>query len=224
MLSLARSRYTLVSQFVFAAANGVGVLLGVVYNSATPDLYPNNSHYKLGWIVTWVIGAQVLISLLGTVAGAFAKRSAQQGHSHERQFFIPVSTEAMEEHDSRYPKTFRFSNDSGQGTEPNTESVRSQSVSSGSASPPIALHDADKEYADEDDDDLEAHLPALPRSGKTHRLAKVISAKTSARVWKIMLFVYNFIDRTILILGFIALCTGVIAYGRFFVSVYKPLV
>ncbi|KAH8887067.1 hypothetical protein GQ53DRAFT_657150 [Thozetella sp. PMI_491] len=216
MLSLARSRYTLVSQFVFAATNGVGVLLGVIYNKNTPDLYPNNSHYKLGWILTWVIGAQVLISLLNTVAGAFSNPNGQQGQSHERQFFIPVSTEAMEEHDSRYPKTFRFSNDSGQGTEPNTESVRSQSMSSGSASPPIPLRDADKEYVDEDDDDIEAHVPALPRSGKMHRLAKMISAKISTKAWKVLLFAYNFIDRTILILGFIALCTGVIAYGRFF--------
>lgn len=52
MLSLARSRYRLTAQLVFLAVNGGGVLLGTVYNANTPDLYPNNAHHKLGWIVT----------------------------------------------------------------------------------------------------------------------------------------------------------------------------
>ncbi len=93
MLSLARSRYTLLSQFIFIATNGAGVLLGVIYNTNTPDLYPNNSHHKLGWIVTWVVGAQVLIGLLGRIAGALSgKRTQVDAASGEYQAFIPVST------------------------------------------------------------------------------------------------------------------------------------
>ncbi len=225
MLSLARSRYTLVSQFVFVAANGVGVLLAVIYNTSTPDLYPNNAHHKLGWIVTWVVGAQVLVSLLGSVTGALkGKQVAHTGSWRETQGFIPVSTEAMEDHNSRFPKAYRLSNDSGQGTEPSSESSRPHSLSSGADSPPIPLRDAQKEYGDDDDDedDLEAHaLPGVSRGSAVHRLATKAAGMISSRAWSFLMLVYNFIDRTILILGFIALCTGVITFGRFFVRLAR---
>ncbi|KAF4992074.1 hypothetical protein FGRMN_7425 [Fusarium graminum] len=60
MFSLANSRFTLPTQFIFLAFNALGILLSVVYNSQIPDLYPGNAHHKIGWIVTWVIVAQAL--------------------------------------------------------------------------------------------------------------------------------------------------------------------
>jgi hypothetical protein len=221
MLSLARSRYTLLVQFGFLAMNAGGVLLGVIYNANTPDLYPNNAHHKLGWIVTFVVGAQVVVGLLARVAGMFSRE--RPGLAEERQGFIPVSTEAMAEHESRFSGPYgRFSNDSGQGTERNTESLRSHSLSSG---PPSPLRNTHKEYNHHDDDadeDLEAHLPMFSKSNKVRsRVAMVakVAGKISDRFWNIFIFAYNFVDRTILILGFITLCTGIITYGRFFVSI-----
>ena len=73
MLSLARSRYRLTAQLVFLAVNGGGVLLGTIYNASTPDLYPNNAHHKLGWIVTWTVCAQVVVGLLSSVVGALER-------------------------------------------------------------------------------------------------------------------------------------------------------
>lgn len=225
MLSLARSRYTLLVQLAFLALNAVGVFLGVVYNASTPDLYPNNAHHKLGWIVTVVVCAQVAIGLLARVAGMLRRERQAAARAEERQGFIPVSTEAMAEHESRYPAPYgRFSNDSGQGTEPRTESLRSHSLSSGAESPAIAARDAQhKEYghADDDaDDDLEAaHLPMFSKSTKAHSVVARVADKISDRFWKVLLFTYHFIDRTILILGFIALCTGIATFGRFFVSI-----
>lgn len=229
MLSIARSRYTLVLQFVFLAVNGAGVLFGVIYNTNTPDLYPNNAHHKIGWLVTWVISAQVVVGLVGRVAGALGSskgssgswRSGSRGVNAERQGFIPVSTEAMAEHhrlnDSDH---FRRSNDSGQGTEPNTESLRSHSVSTDGDDIESPLRDARKEYVEDDDYldvDLEAELPAaVSRGGAVQAFAKKVGGLISSRAWKFLIFGYNFIDRTSLILGFIALCTGVITYGRFF--------
>ena len=228
MLSLARSRYTLVAQFVFLAINGGAVFLGILYNASTPDLYPNNAHHKLGWIVTFVVGAQVAISLLARVAGYLTARKSgisENARSEERQGFIPVSTEAMAEHEAMYSSTpyHRFSNDSGQGTEPRTESLRSHSLSSPDCSQ-LPEH-ANKEYNigshddDDSDEDLEAaHLPMFKKSSKAHEVVANIAGKISNRFWKVLLFAYNFIDRTILILGFISLCTGIATYGRFFVS------
>ncbi|KAL2172303.1 hypothetical protein VTG60DRAFT_6681 [Thermothelomyces hinnuleus] len=220
MLSLARSRYTLALQFAFLAINAGGVLLGVIYNASTPDLYPNNAHHKLGWIVTVVVAAQVAVGLLARVAGMLRRESSNlSGRPEERQGFIPVSTEAMAEHESHYPPGpyGRFSQDSGQGTEPKTESLRSHSISSGADSPTRDAHQGYDHPDDDADEDLEAaHLPIFSKSTKAHSVVAKIAGKISDRFWKILLFAYNFIDRTILILGFIAFCTGIIAFGRFF--------
>lgn len=217
MLSLARSRYTLLVQFGFLALNAGGMLLGVIYNTNTPDLYPNNAHHKLGWIVTFVVSAQVMVGLLAHVAGTFRRGSL--GRAEEHQGFIPVSTEAMAEHESRFQGPYdRFSNDSGQGTEPGTESLRSHSLSSG---PPSPIRDSHKEYHHQDDDvddDPETHLPLFSKSNRVRSMVAGVAGKISDRFWKILIFAYNFVDRTILILGFIALCTGIATYGRFFVS------
>lgn len=221
MLSLARSRYTLPAQFGFLSLNAGGVLLGVVYNASTPDLYPNNAHHRLGWIVTFVVGAQVVVGLLARVAGVLKRDRGHAGSAAERQGFIPVSTEAMAEHESRFPKSYRrYSNDSGQGTEPRTESLRSHTDSA----PASPIHEAPAEFrhsdevADEEDVGAGAHLPVLAQSTRAHSVVAKVAGKISDRFWNVLLFAYNFVDRTILILGFIALCTGIITYGRFFVS------
>ncbi|KAL0936701.1 uncharacterized protein CTRU02_208916 [Colletotrichum truncatum] len=227
MLSIARSRYTLALQFTFLAVNALGVLLGGIYNASTPDLYPNNAHHKLGWFVTWVVSAQVLIGLVGRVAGALKSGSGENYSRNEYQSFIPVSTAAMAEHhrinESPFaPHPYRLSNDSGQGTEPCTESLRSHSRSSSSNEISPRVSDAHhKEYV-EDDDDLEDGLPMpmpMSRAGSSDRANKIlakIAGKISSRVWKGLLFVYNLVDRTILPLGSVALCLGIVAYGRFF--------
>jgi hypothetical protein len=226
MFSLARSRYTLLIQFLFLALNACGVLLGVIYNASTPDLYPNNAHHKLGWIVTVLVSAQVVVGLLARVAGAFksSKHSRYAGaRAEERQGFIPVSTEAMAEHDSCYPYSARrFSHDSGQGTEPRTESLRSHSLSDAPASP---MADAHKEYrvsgdGHEDDDDSVDHLPIISKSAKARSVLAKVAERISDRFWKVLLFAYNAVDRTILILGFITISAGIATYGRFFVSGY----
>lgn len=222
MFSLARSRYTLPTQFVFLATNALGVLFSTIYNANTPDLYPNNAHHKLGWVVTWVLCAQGIVSLLGRLAGAFGRKGGNNGvDAAERQGFLPVSQAAMDEHrrlqSSCYSPVPRHSNDSGQGTEPRTESLRSHSFSS-SPDPlasPTAEVPAHKEFHDEDDD-LEPELPTIPHDGRFRNLMTKLSGMISSRAWKALIFAYNFIDRTSMILGFITLCTGLIAFGRFF--------
>lgn len=225
MLSIARSRYTLPTQFVFIATNAIGVLFSTIYNTNTPDLYPNNAHHKLGWLVTWVLSVQVVVGLLGRVAGALKKDGGDAASdAAERQSFIPVSHAKMDEHQrlhgARYSPIGRYSNDSGHGTEPNTESLRSHSFSSSPeplASPTGESH-AHKEFA-QDDDDLEGDLHSAPRSGGiVRKLVTKVGNKISSRVWKVLIFGYNFVDRTSLILGFITLATGIITLGRFFVS------
>ncbi|KAK0374859.1 hypothetical protein CLIM01_07766 [Colletotrichum limetticola] len=227
MLSIARSRYTLALRFVFMAVNALGVLLGTIYNASTPDLYPNNAHHKLGWLVTWVLLAQVLIGLVGRVAGTLRHDRRGTSDSNQYQSFIPVTAAAMAEHhrvnSSRYASEYRLSNDSGQGTEPCTESLRSHSRSSSSNEVSPRNSDAYlKEYAEEEDD-IEDGLPMPMPSNRDENtganprstIARV-AGKIPSRVLKGLVFFYNSIDRLILPLGFVTLCLGLVTYGRFF--------
>lgn len=221
MFSIARSRYTLPVQFLFLITNALGIVLGITYNANTPDLYPNNAHHKLGWLVTWVVSAQVFISLVGRVAGVVGRKGTEGVGREEEQAFIPVSTEAMAEHqrinDALYSHPYRHSNDSGQGTEPSTESLRSNSLSTvvGQESP-IELSDRRIHY--DDLEDVQFKPAEVLGSKKTNSIIARFAGKISTRAWKVLMFAYNFVDRTILILGYITLCTGVITFGRFFVS------
>ncbi|KAI1808675.1 hypothetical protein F4811DRAFT_559066 [Daldinia bambusicola] len=219
MFSIARSRYTLPVQFLFLVTNALGVVLGITYNANTPDLYPNNAHHKLGWIVTWVVSAQVFISLVGRVAGVMGSKGTEGVSKEEEQAFIPVSTEAMAEHQRingrMYSHPYRHSNDSGQGTEPGTESLRSNSVSTAvGQESPIEMSDRRIHY--DDLEDIHFKPAEVLGSNKANSFIAKFAGKISTRAWKVLMFAYNFVDRTILILGYIALCTGVVTFGRFF--------
>ncbi|KAK3376010.1 hypothetical protein B0T24DRAFT_213445 [Lasiosphaeria ovina] len=222
MFSLARSRLALLVQCAFLATHAGGLLLGTIYNASTPDLYPNNAHHKIGWIATWTVGAQVVIGLLARVAGVLRRRSSNSSRADERQSFIPVSTEAIAEHESRFPENYRFSNDSGQGTELGSEAIRGHSVSSGTDSPAIPLQDVGLRDANKDfnvsggDEDSEEGLTMLPRHGVVRSMVQKAAGMVSSRFWKFLIFAYNFIDSTILVFGSIALATGWITFGRFF--------
>lgn len=224
MFSLARSRYTLPTQFAFLAVNALGVLFSTIYNAKTPDLYPNNAHHKLGWVATWVLSAQVLVSLLGRLAGALtANKTGSALNTAERQGFLPVSRAAMDEHhrlhSSPYSALHRNSDDSGHGTESRPESPRSSSFSSSPdtlASP--SAQTAHKTFHDEDDDlEADVDLPASQqRGGAIRNFVTKVGSRISSRAWRVLILAYNIVDRTSMILGFVGLCTGVITYGRFF--------
>ncbi|KAH7029345.1 uncharacterized protein B0I36DRAFT_244651 [Microdochium trichocladiopsis] len=224
MFSIARSRYTVPTQFFFLATNAAGLVLGLFYNANTPDLYPNNAHHKLGWLVFWVACAQVLISMVGRASGALGKGlSKLRSHykSHEEQAFIPVSTGAIAAHAQLYAHPYQHNN-AGANT---ADSSRSNSVSTmvGQESPTRASFDQSRTFDhhghDNDgyDDDLEFKPSELRNSATSDKSLLVRAAGLmSRRVWSVLSLVYNFIDRTILILGSITIATGIITYARFF--------
>ncbi|KAL2865531.1 Ytp1 family protein [Aspergillus lucknowensis] len=212
MLSVARSRLALLSQFVFLVLNAVGLLVGIVYNSQTPDLYENNAHHKIGWIATWVIAAQVIMALIFAYAGRGEKQSA-----YERAQFLPVSTDEMADTPT-YPTgvrhEYRWSRDSGQGTERNSASLHSRPSSPSCTSPPDEYDGFEKP---EEEGPVLSESRGFMRSTILDRfLASRVPRLVSGRALRIMGFVYNVIDRLILQLGFIAITTGAVTYGGIF--------
>jgi len=203
MLSIARSRYTLPVQVLFLALNAVGVLLVRIYNESTPDLYPNNSHHKLGWYLTWIVGIQVLLGVVTACAGNIKNK--------KRGGFIPISTEAMAEHQRLHSETYRLSNDSGQGTERNTDSLRSQSISS------TGEYDHLPQPIKNEQEQETKY--SLFRDSKLYRfLSSKLPGMLSWQVLQVFRLAYNTIDRTILILAFVEFTTGIVTYSGLFIG------
>ena len=215
MLSIARSRLALPSQFLFLVVNGFGLLLGIVYNSQTPDLYENNAHHKIGWIAMWVIGAQVVLSLIFAYAGHGESKPSPRVDSYEGAAFLPISTDEHE-HDCHhiYPSgpihEHRWSRDSGQGSEP-PSSIHS--TSSQSCESPA-------DYGGYEKPDEE--LPTRPSHSSRgwflstfvdRYLSRRVPGMVSNRVLRVFNGIYNVVDRIILPFGFIAIATGAVAYG-----------
>lgn len=222
MLSLASSRFTLPAQFGFLGTNALGVLLVTVYNAKTPDLYPGNAHHRIGWIITWVVSAHVVVSLVGRIAKAVRGHRESSSVPTEEQAFMPVATGDTEPQfqPQRLMGGYRLSDDGGQSSEQTSSSLRSDSVST-HIGDDEEFPGSHKEYDDEreqDDEDLE--FPEISTSAPryTGRWAVKVSKVASGRLWRFVHFGYKVVDRIILPFGFIAFTTGIVTYGRFFVS------
>lgn len=196
LLSTGRSHLALPSQFLFLVFNSLGLFFGIIYNNQTPDLYENNAHHKIGWIVTCVISAQVVLALIFAYAGRGESKQSQW-RSFDRATFLPVATD---EHD------YHSSGESSQGVEP----------SSSSRSPSLSYCESQAEY-----DGFEKPL-FHPLRGWLHSsivdrfLLKRIPRIFLNRVLHISNRVYDVIDRIILPFGFIAIVTGGVTYGGIF--------
>ena len=207
MLSIARSRLALPSQFFFLLVNAFGLLLGLVYNSQTPDLYENNAHHKLGWVATCVVGAQVVLALLFAYAGR-GESSSSSNTSYENAAFLPVSTDEHE-HERTYRNAaheHRWSRDSGQGTD--------------SASPSIHSPGSPCESPVDYDGFEKPEMPDMtsPRGWANNTavgrfLSQRLPGLIPSRVLRALNVVYNIVDRVILPFGFAAIATGAVAYG-----------
>ena len=222
MFSIARSGLALPAEFVFLVVNAFGLLLGIVYNSQTPDLYENNVHHKIGWMATWVMGAQVLMSLLFAYSG---RDKECQGSSYERAAFLPLSSDTMHGSQS-YPNDavheYRWSGDSGQGTEPSSSPLHSRHPS-----PERGRRMSQQLESEDFGEKLEPQIGrGRPRRNRFFLdvilesfFSKYIPGLVLKWLVRGMRVAYIVVERLILILGFIALLTGGVVYSGIFVCV-----
>ncbi|KAJ5097190.1 hypothetical protein N7456_007911 [Penicillium angulare] len=204
LLSTGRSRLALPLQFLFLVFNALGLLFGLVYNGKTPDLYENNAHHKIGWIVTCVISVQVILGLL-FVYNHYGNPKQSTSRSFDHATFLPV---ASDEHEY-------LSRNNSQETE----------SSSSMQNPLSPVYESQAEYDDfEKPEELYSKPSSLrdwlyrhivnrfilkPRRGR-------LSSRLSNRILRIFNIVYDVIDRIILPFGFIAIATGAVTYGGIF--------
>ncbi|WEW60639.1 hypothetical protein PRK78_006126 [Emydomyces testavorans] len=219
MFSVSRSRLALPVQFLFLVINALGVFVGILYNGQTPDLYENNAHHKIGWIATWVMIAEVVMGLLFTYSG----RNKQVGDAtYERVSFLPVSQDSSQDNRAsslRMGHGYRWSGDSGQGTERSSSSLhcpRSSSPERGC----LMSRDEEVDDFEEKSADETRNVPGSWQFFRSAFLDKYLThhipALLSERVLNILRVVYIIVERTILPLGFIAVVTGGVTYGGIF--------
>jgi Domain of unknown function (DUF2427) len=206
MLSIAHSRFTIPTQFVFLLVNGLGIFFGLIYNASTPDLYLNNAHHKIGWIASSVVVAQFVIGIIYAYSGRRTKTISNQ---YQRATFLPQSMMEREQlYTPMHENEYRWSGDSGQGT-------------SCPASPTEDHPRLEKPEDDDDEDDVEVPTPLARGWLRSSRLDRFFTSRVpgllSNQVLRAFRVTYNVIDRIILPFGFVALTSGGVTYGGIFV-------
>ena len=206
MLSLARSRLSYPTQWAFLITNGLGLLAGTIYKKKTPDLYQGNVHHGLGWALNWIIVAQALFGIIRLHANAGTNLETD---TEERTALLPVSAKLMAQEgleEARRSDMYQYPQDSRHGSE---ESTRCNSISS-----------IESEHAKEQEplnpfnvSRLFGADAGLEEKRGAKKLFSILASKIPQSALRLVNLAYDAVDRLILILGFVAITTGVVAYG-----------
>lgn len=201
MLALARSRHRLFAQIVFFTLNALGVALAISYNTLTPDLYPNNAHHKIGWIITLVSTVKISITLLGRVVRIFTGRTKvrQDGPGHP---FMSVALQDLSPVEGSLDRSY-LSHSTGYGSETDVGSLQGDGDDK-----------SDKLYIGMDD---EVEDTLLPLAHPYPRLSSQVTRLVSSTLRKYLIAVLRMFNYMILPFGSVAIATGIVTYGRFFV-------
>ncbi|KAF2685518.1 hypothetical protein K458DRAFT_387482 [Lentithecium fluviatile CBS 122367] len=213
MLSIARSRLALASHFLFLVMNALALLLGLVYNHRTPELYENNAHSKIGWIITWIASAWVVMALIEVYVARVGASSVERRAGHDLNAANMAQYQRVQDMSSSPP---RWSNDSGQGTERNSASLYGHSRSPSVESEQEHFLDSTYRYTHEDEEDFseEAEKRGFLRDTAIDRfLSRNVARFVVGKPLKFLKFLSVVIERTILIQGFVAITSGTVVYG-----------
>jgi hypothetical protein len=204
MFSIARSsRFTTPIQFAFLAVNGLGLFTSIVYNAKTPDFYPYNAHHKLGWAVSWIATAWLLLTFLNLYMARYEK--IKERHA--------MTTDNIAQYDRLQGQDHRWSRDSGHDSA--TLCSGSRSLSSDS----VPLHKLELPEEGDEDDGFEEQgfikKNSVNRFLSRSRRVPRISSGRAVTAFKV---VFILIERCMPILGFASLISGGVVYGGLYVS------
>ncbi|KAF9701488.1 hypothetical protein EKO04_000860 [Ascochyta lentis] len=211
MLSIARSRYVLPSQFIFLVVNALALLIGVVYNHKTPELYENNAHGKTGWAITWIASAWVFMALIQSYMGR------DQKHLFEDETTAPLNAANMaqyqrvKEEDLESP--YRFSNDSGQGTERNSASLYGHSRSPSLEAEDQQFAGPTRRYTHDELDEMEDVSLEKPKSSLDSFFSRNVARFVAGKTAKVVRSLYVVFERTMVLQGLVAILSGTVVYG-----------
>jgi len=225
MLGVAQSTFHIPVQIAFLTLTTIGVIFAIMYNSATPDFYQNNAHHKIGWVIVWMLVAQVASGMIRGVARYVNgdPRSRQLADQAEDMFMLgdDIDTDAEEDDPNdeneikRRPDFRRKSSDSGNGTGESTP--RGGSSSDEPSTPFVIRRSSENTLLDDHERNFHTVDTISPRNAES-KMEKYLAKKLQKQGWLnrisrrgafIAKVVHGVIGRPLFLLGFIQLCTGV---------------
>lgn len=217
MFSVGQSRFALPSQVIFLLANTIGLVLGIVYNTYTPDLYEANAHHKVGWVFTWFAGAWVVLGVLNM----YGNRPGKDNRITVQQMSIANMTQSSRLEQVRQTDSLdrRWSGDSGQGTERKSGSLFGSDSPGTEANqrsfdeqlPLYVPNDIEHEHAGTEKRGISQHT-------KIVRFLSKNVQRLSRNIFAVSKVIYVLLERLLVVFGFVALLTGLVTFGGVFVS------
>ena len=201
ILNIAKSNLRYPSQIAFLGLHGIGTIFGLAYNSRTPDLYPKASHNGLGWALSALIFAHFII---GIVKCSIVRKS-DSGTKDEHAPFIAEATGRLTREEERNMEA---------------SNQLSRSLSSRAASPYPELSESSIETDSETLFDVHLHYNSRLKHRydapmtRNRRWANVSGSNLLVRILDLW---YGIVDRGLLILGFVTICTGIVTMAGIFV-------
>lgn len=203
-LSTARSRYHLPAQLLFHLFNGLGVFTAFVYNHATPDLYENNSHHPIGWVVSSFAVVWTLTSLYTAYGEYRSKRRAPPGRP------LAAQLQQTQEYSDQYPG--RWSRDSALGHSRQNSSDSVYQKEDDAEDEP--MHDG---RSDEGYDGEEPEKRGFLGNNRVDRfVSRCVKRLSTPRASRTVRFTQIFLEKILFLLGFLSLSTGFVVYGGVF--------
>ena len=189
MINIVGSRLRYHFRIVFLGLHGIGMILGLTYKSNTPDLYPGSSHGKLGGVLTVLLVTHFIVDILRSFI-RHSKRDKESDTDHELTPFIsPESLEAEQD-----------CNHTNQNSPPRDISPPpSRLKCPAEETHPETLFDIHLPY----DSNLERR--SWPNISEPHSVMRLLDIS------------HGLILRFFPVLGFIAICTGIITMTGIFV-------
>ncbi|TVY41895.1 putative membrane protein [Lachnellula subtilissima] len=200
MLNIAKSNLRYPSHIAFLGFHGIGTVFGWAYNSRTPDLYPRASHNNLGWALSALIFAHFIIGIIKDSIG----RTSDSGTKDERAPFIAEATGRMTREEERNMEA---------------SNQPSRSSSSRAASPYPELSESSIETDSETLFDVHLHYSSRLENRYeepmtwSRQWANVSGSNLLVRILDLW---YVIVDRGLPILGFVAICTGIVTTAGIF--------
>lgn len=192
MFCITKSRLYLPVHFLFLALVALGVVFSTIYNASTPDLYPNNSHRKMGWALVAILGVQMVLGILRLGMGE------------------KVRYKLMSQNDEML-----LAGASNGQRSPGADSRSTRSSSS-------TLHDTVEQvyFVGEEEwerDDSTSEGATFTEKLQRNLLSKVPALKSN-KAGIVFTFLHEAINRFLIILGFVQICMGVVTATGIFVS------
>jgi Domain of unknown function (DUF2427)/Protein YTP1-like, C-terminal len=234
MLGVAQSPFHIPVQLAFLVLTSIGVIFAIMYNSATPDFYENNAHHKIGWVIVWMIVAQVTAGLITAVARYVNRDLISSRQAEEAENLFMLGDEGDEDDDAIELKNtaqLQRNSDSGHGS--GESSPRGGSTSSHAPQVPYVLRRSSENTLFSDRERNFRMRNTTPRNVES-KIERYFARQLQSRGWLSRIgrrgaflgkILHAVIGRPFFCLGFIQICTGIVTVTGIFKSwnVYSGL-